>query len=100
MRELGSLQRESVTRPQGCHVGYSTSFVQGLTRLSERICNLKALMYYGKEDLRLEDVPEPELKPGTIKIHPAFTGICGSNVHLYYDGAVNGAGIRPTIPIR
>ncbi len=57
-------------------------------------------MYYGKEVVRLEDVHEPELKPGTIKIHLAFTGICGSNVHLYYDGAVNGGGIRSTIPIR
>ena len=39
------------------------------------------MMYYGKEVVRLEDVPEPVPKPGTIKIHPAFTGICGSNVH-------------------
>ena len=59
---------------------------------------MKALMYYGKEDVRLEDVPEPELKPGTIKIHPAFTGICGSDVHLYYDGAVNGGGNSPDHP--
>ena len=56
------------------------------------------MMYYGKEVVRLEDVPEPERKPGTIKIHPAFTGICGSNVHLYYDGAVNGSGNSPDHP--
>ena len=55
-------------------------------------------MYYGKEVVRLEDVPEPERKPGTIKIHPAFTGICGSNVHLYYDGAVNGGRNSPDHP--
>ena len=41
------------------------------------------MMYYGKEVVRLEDVPKPERKPGTIKIYPAFTGICGSDVHLY-----------------
>ena len=56
------------------------------------------MMYYGKEVVRLEDVPEPERKPGTIKIHPAFTGICGSNVHLYYGGAVNGGGNSPDDP--
>lgn len=57
---------------------------------------MKALMYYGKEDVRLEDVPEPELKPGTIKIHPAFTGICGSDLHLYYDGEQNGGNSKNT----
>ncbi|MCT6811206.1 MAG: alcohol dehydrogenase catalytic domain-containing protein, partial [Bifidobacterium sp.] len=57
---------------------------------------MKALMYYGKEDVRLEDIPEPELKPGTIKIHPAFTGICGSDLHLYYDGEQNGGNSKDT----
>ncbi|WP_219997348.1 alcohol dehydrogenase catalytic domain-containing protein [Bifidobacterium asteroides] len=33
-----------------------------------------------------------------MKIHPAFTGICGSDVHLYYDGAVNGGGNSPDHP--
>ncbi len=59
---------------------------------------MKALMYYGKEAVRLEDVPEPVPKPGTIKIHPAFTGICCSNVHLYYGGTVNGSGNSPDHP--
>lgn len=52
---------------------------------------MKALMYYGKENVRIEDVPEPELKPGTIKVHPAFTGICGGDLHLYYDGEESGS---------
>lgn len=52
---------------------------------------IKALMYYGKENVRIEDVPEPELRPGTIKTHPAFTGICGGDLHLYYDGEESGS---------
>ena len=47
---------------------------------------MKAVLYYGKEDLRLEDVDEPTVRPGTVKIAPAFNGICGSDLHLYHDG--------------
>lgn len=47
---------------------------------------MKALRYYGKNDVRLDDIQEPELKPGTVKIAPAFTGICGSDLHLVVDG--------------
>ena len=49
---------------------------------------MKAVMYYGKEDLRIEDIPEPELRPGTVKIAPAFNGICGSDLHLYHGGPI------------
>ena len=49
---------------------------------------MKAIRYYGKEDVRLEEIEEPELRPGTVKIAPAFNGICGSDVHLYFDGAM------------
>lgn len=47
---------------------------------------MKAVQYYGKKDVRIEDIPEPQLAPGTVKIKPAWTGICGSDLHLYLDG--------------
>ena len=47
---------------------------------------MKAAMFYGKEDIRIEDVDEPRLRPGTVKIAPAFNGICGSDLHLYHAG--------------
>ncbi len=43
-------------------------------------------MYYGKDDIRVEEVEEPQTRPGTVKIRPAFNGICGSDLHLYHDG--------------
>ena len=43
-------------------------------------------MYYGKEDVRIEQIEEPQLRPGTVKIAPAFNGICGSDLHLFHDG--------------
>ncbi|MBO1769235.1 2,3-butanediol dehydrogenase [Agrococcus sp. TF02-05] len=49
---------------------------------------MKAAMYYGKEDIRVEEVDEPETRPGTVKIAPAFNGICGSDLHLYHDGPI------------
>lgn len=44
---------------------------------------MKAARYYGKEDLRIEDVPEPLVRRGAVKIAPAWTGICGSDLHVY-----------------
>jgi threonine dehydrogenase-like Zn-dependent dehydrogenase len=39
---------------------------------------MKALRYYGKEDIRVEEIDEPVCKEGQVKIKPAFVGICGS----------------------
>ncbi|HEY4577804.1 MAG TPA: 2,3-butanediol dehydrogenase [Yaniella sp.] len=47
---------------------------------------MKAVMYYGKEDLRIEEIDEPQVRAGTVKIAPKFNGICGSDLHLYHDG--------------
>jgi threonine dehydrogenase-like Zn-dependent dehydrogenase len=45
---------------------------------------MKALCWYGKNDVRVESVPDPELvsqKDAIIKI--TSTAICGSDLHLY-----------------
>jgi threonine dehydrogenase-like Zn-dependent dehydrogenase len=47
---------------------------------------MKAARYYGKEDIRIEDVPEPTVRPGQVKIAPAFVGICGTDLHEYLGG--------------
>jgi (R,R)-butanediol dehydrogenase/meso-butanediol dehydrogenase/diacetyl reductase len=49
---------------------------------------MRAVRYYGKEDVRLEDIEPQELKPGTVRINPAYVGVCGSDLHLYFDGPV------------
>lgn len=49
---------------------------------------MRALHYYGKEDVRLEDVQEPQVRPGTVKIAPAYTGICGSDLSLFFTGPI------------
>ena len=41
---------------------------------------MKAAVLYGDEDIRYEEFPEPEVKPGTVKIRVMACGICGSDV--------------------
>lgn len=45
---------------------------------------MKAAVFHAKEDLRVEDVQEPSPGPGQVKLHNAFAGICGSDLHIYY----------------
>ncbi|KAI0411429.1 GroES-like protein [Xylaria grammica] len=47
---------------------------------------MKAARYYGKEDIRIEQVPEPTVRPGQIKVAPAFVGLCGTDLHEYLGG--------------
>lgn len=49
---------------------------------------MKAVRYYGKQDLRIEEIEEPQTRPGTVKIKTAWNGICGSDLQLYRDGPI------------
>ncbi len=41
---------------------------------------MKAAVVYAQNDIRYADFPEPEVRPGTVKIHIRACGICGSDV--------------------
>lgn len=45
---------------------------------------MKAAVFYAAEDLRIEDVAEPTPGPGQVKLRNAYSGICGSDLHIYY----------------
>src|SRR4030042_240537 len=49
---------------------------------------MKALRWYGQEDLRYVDVPEPSPGPGQLKIKVSFAGICGTDLKSYAHGSV------------
>ena len=51
---------------------------------------MKTLFIHGREDIRLEDVPTPEPGPGEVRLCIAYVGVCGSDLHYYFNGA-NGA---------
>src|SRR3954453_3264326 len=45
---------------------------------------MRALTWYGKEDVRVEKVPDPQLlNPDDVIIRITSTAICGSDLHLY-----------------
>jgi (R,R)-butanediol dehydrogenase/meso-butanediol dehydrogenase/diacetyl reductase len=49
---------------------------------------MRAAVYHGPRDLRLESVVEPEAGPGDVKLRVIYNGICGSDLHEYYDGPI------------
>jgi L-gulonate 5-dehydrogenase len=44
---------------------------------------MRAGILYGDRDIRLGDAPEPRIKPGEVLVAPSFTGICGTDLHIY-----------------
>jgi (R,R)-butanediol dehydrogenase/meso-butanediol dehydrogenase/diacetyl reductase len=49
---------------------------------------MRAAVYHGREDIRLEDVAEPLAGPGEVKLRVLYNGICGSDLHEYYGGPI------------
>ncbi len=47
---------------------------------------MKATIYHGIRDLRVEEVPEPKPGAGEAKVRVKYCGICGSDLHEYLHG--------------
>jgi L-iditol 2-dehydrogenase len=45
---------------------------------------MKAAVFYETEDLRVEDVPEPEAGPDEVVVKVLACGFCGSDIEYYY----------------
>lgn len=45
---------------------------------------MKALVWHGKHDVKVESVPDPQIQsPGDVIVRVTSTAICGSDLHLY-----------------
>ncbi|MEM3130049.1 MAG: galactitol-1-phosphate 5-dehydrogenase [Nitrososphaerota archaeon] len=44
---------------------------------------MKAAIWYGGKDIRIEDVPEPKISDNDVLIKVKAVGICGSELHAY-----------------
>jgi (R,R)-butanediol dehydrogenase/meso-butanediol dehydrogenase/diacetyl reductase len=49
---------------------------------------VRAWQFHGAGDLRLVDVPEPVMGAGDVLVRPMFNGLCGTDVHQYFGGAL------------
>lgn len=55
---------------------------------------MKAAVLYANEDIRYTEVPEPEVRPGCVKVRVRAVGICGSDIPRVLQ---NGAHYYPII---
>jgi L-iditol 2-dehydrogenase len=46
--------------------------------------SMRVLMYYSNQDVRLEQMPVPEIAPGELLMKVVASGICGSDVMEWY----------------
>jgi threonine dehydrogenase-like Zn-dependent dehydrogenase len=45
---------------------------------------MKAVTWHGRRDMRVEEVPDPQIKePEDVIVRVTSTGLCGSDLHLY-----------------
>ena len=47
---------------------------------------MKALVYYGNKDVRVEDVDQPQVKDELVKLKIDYCGICATDMEEYYYG--------------
>ena len=44
---------------------------------------MKAAVYHGPHDLRVEEVPVRELKDNEVLIQVKYCGVCGTDMHIF-----------------
>jgi len=49
---------------------------------------MRAAVYHGNHKLEVEDVPEPTTGEGQVKVRVSRNGICGTDLHEYFDGPI------------
>jgi (R,R)-butanediol dehydrogenase/meso-butanediol dehydrogenase/diacetyl reductase len=52
---------------------------------------MRAALYHGPGDVRIDDVPEPDPGPGQVKVRPFHNGFCGTDLHQFYVGPMSPA---------
>ena len=52
---------------------------------------MKAALYYGPGDVRIENVAEPSPNWGEVQVRVVANGLCGTDLHQYYSGPMSDA---------
>lgn len=57
---------------------------------------MKAAVFYGKHDIKVENIPVPEIKGNEVLVKVAYCGVCGTDVHIF-EGDKGCAEVHPPI---
>jgi L-iditol 2-dehydrogenase len=57
---------------------------------------MRAALLYGKEDLRIEELPVPQVGPEEVLLQVQAAAICGTDIRMYRNGA---KGVGPGSPL-
>lgn len=49
---------------------------------------MKAVVIHAKQDVQVDEMPTPQPAEGQVRLRMAYAGICGSDLHYFYDGGV------------
>lgn len=49
---------------------------------------MKAALMYGKEDVRIEDIPKPTAGPGQLLVKMNYCGVCSADIEFYGNGNI------------
>jgi L-iditol 2-dehydrogenase len=57
---------------------------------------VRAALLFGKEDLRVQEIPAPEIGAGEVLLEVRAAAVCGTDIRMYRNGAV---GVSPQTPL-
>ena len=52
--------------------------------MARKVILMKRAVFYGNEVIRVEESPEPQVRPGFAKMKVAYCAVCGSEANLFY----------------
>ncbi|MDB6170757.1 MAG: L-iditol 2-dehydrogenase [Chthoniobacteraceae bacterium] len=58
---------------------------------------MKAARLFGKNDLRVQDIPVPELQPGEILLRTASASVCGTDIRMLKHGHAQATADAPLV---
>ena len=59
--------------------------------------NMRAARLYGKDDLRIEEIPVPEVGPGEVLLRVKASAVCGTDIRMFRNGAKAATAENPLV---
>ena len=59
---------------------------------------MRAAVYHGPQDIRVEDVPDKKVGDDDVLIKVKYCGVCGTDIHIYNGDSGSFPVVPPLIP--